>query len=196
MKYESKSLGNNKSKNAKIFDNNLFANVKLSNFSNSKIKMKIRKAKLLDSNDIFAWRNDPHTRAMFFSTKNIDEEEHTKWYDQNLLNPLVTIYIGELKDVKVGVCRFDYEPARNSAEVSINLNPLMRGKNLSFDFLKKAINQFQQTFDYSLVAKIKKSNKSSLKLFNKCGFINTNSDSDSDSDNDYYFFVLNNNQSN
>jgi L-amino acid N-acyltransferase YncA len=63
-----------------------------------------------------------------------------------------------------------------SAEVSINLNPTMRGKNLSYQLLSDSIKTFKKTNQISLTATIKKENKASLIIFKKCSFSIVNED--------------------
>jgi len=88
--------------------------------------MKIKEADNSDSLDVFEWRNDPISCQMFISNNKVTLEEHKKWYESSLTNPLRKIYIGILTDEKVGICRFDIDAKMTSAEVSINLNPTMR----------------------------------------------------------------------
>ena len=58
----------------------------------------------------------------------------------------------------------------NSSEVSINLNPIMRGRNISFALLSGAIETYKKNNLVELHAKIKKENVVSLKIFQKCKF--------------------------
>ena len=57
------------------------------------------------------------------------------------------------------------------AETSINLNPAMRGKNLSVSLLNLTIKKFLKKHTFTLNASIKKNNNKSISLFKKCGFI-------------------------
>ena len=132
--------------------------------------MKIKEADNSDSLDVFEWRNDPISCQMFISNNKVTLEEHKKWYESSLTNPLRKIYIGILTDEKVGICRFDIDSKMTSAEVSINLNPTMRGKNLSYQLLSDSIKTFKKTNQISLTATIKKENKASLIIFQKCSF--------------------------
>ena len=80
------------------------------------------------------------------------------------------MYIGELNNLKVGICRFDFEPESNSSIVSINLNPIFRGQGLSFYLLNNAIERYKDSNGSLLKAIIKKNNFSSIKIFEKCKF--------------------------
>ena len=147
--------------------------------------MKIKDADNSDSFDIFKWRNDPISCQMFVSNKKVTLEEHKKWIESSLSNPLRKIYIGILKDEKVGICRFDIDSKLTSAEVSINLNPNMRGKNLSYQLLSESIKTYKKTNQIRLTATIKKENKASLIIFQKCSF------SIVDQDGSYYHLMNN-----
>jgi L-amino acid N-acyltransferase YncA len=120
--------------------------------------------------DLFLWRNDPISRKMSINDDIVNLDEHKKWYNNSLRSPFRKIYIGTLKKKKVGMCRFDSNKSMTSAEVSINLNPAMRDKNLSYDLLSNSIKIFKKNNESKLTAIIKKENKSSLKIFKKCSF--------------------------
>jgi L-amino acid N-acyltransferase YncA len=132
--------------------------------------MKIKDADNSDSLDVFEWRNDPISCEMFTSNRKITLEEHKNWFKKSLENPLRKIYIGILKNEKVGICRFDVNSKMTDAEVSINLNPIMRGKNLSYELLSDSIEAYKKNHQIKLIAKIKKENKVSLIIFQKCSF--------------------------
>jgi L-amino acid N-acyltransferase YncA len=139
--------------------------------------MKIKYVDIGDSPDIFEWRNDPISCQMFVSNRKVTLAEHKKWFEGSLINPLRKIYIGILKDDKVGICRFDSDSKMTSAEVSINLNPTMRGKNLSYKLLSDSIKIYKKTNPIRLTATIKKENKASLIIFQKCNFLIVDEDS-------------------
>ena len=147
--------------------------------------MKIKDADNTHLLDIFEWRNDPISCQMFVSNKKVTLDEHKKWFESSLKNPLRKIYIGILKDEKVGICRFDIDSKLTSAEVSINLNPTMRGKNLSYQLLSDSIEIFKKIYLIKITATIKKGNKASLKIFQKCSF------SIVDEDGSYYHLMKN-----
>lgn len=148
---------------------------KLKNF------LKIREVDKEDLEEVLEWRNDIHTRKMFIEQNIISIDNHKIWFENNLSNPLVYMYLGYIENQKIGFCKFELDTFENSAEISINLNPKMRGKNLSYSFLKVAIKTFLGIKKIDLNAKIKKINKASLSIFDKCKFIVK------DSDNDFFY---------
>lgn len=131
----------------------------------------LRLAKRDDSNDIFAWRNDEHTRVMSITTEIVKREDHEKWFIASLRNVNRVLLIGEKGNSKIGVCRFDYNENNQKTTVSINLNPGMRGKNLGMTLLRNAINFYRKNNQSELNATIKKENIASIKCFEKTGFV-------------------------
>ena len=142
--------------------------------------MIIQKITKKDSLDIWLWRNDK--KSIFFSKnkKKITLEAHNKWFKKNLKNKKIKFYIGYLvkrnQKKKVGVVRFNVKS--KYALVSINLNPDMRGKGLSYILLRSAIKSFQKFKKIKLIAEIKKNNLASVNSFLK---------------NDFYFLKSKNN---
>jgi L-amino acid N-acyltransferase YncA len=134
--------------------------------------MVIQKITQKDLLDIWLWRNDK--KSIFFSKnkKKITLEAHSKWFEKNLKNKKIKFYIGYLikknKSQKVGVVRFNIKS--KYALVSINLNPVMRSKGLSYILLATAIKKFLKFKKIKLVAEIKKNNFNSIKCFLKNRF--------------------------
>ena len=132
--------------------------------------MIIREASIYDCKDLFEWRNDALTMSMSLDSTPILYENHKKWFTKSLLLKSRYIYIGELNEKKVGVCRFDILDAKIISEVSINLNSHFRGQGVSFELLEGAIKKFKASHSLDILAKIKRVNKASLKIFKKSGF--------------------------
>jgi len=120
--------------------------------------MIIRRIIKKDSLDILLWRNDK--KSIYFSKnkKKITLENHNKWFEKNFNNRKIKFYIGYIvkknQRKKVGVVRFDIKSKH--ALVSINLNPLMRGQNLSYILLASGIKKFLKFKKKKLIAEIKK----------------------------------------
>ena len=133
------------------------------------IIQKITKKDLLD---IWLWRND--NKSIFFSKnkKKITLEAHSKRCKKNINNKKIKFYIGYFvkrnQKKKIGVVRFNIK--RKFALVSINLNPSMRGKSLSYILLSGAIKKFFKFKKIKLIAEIKKNNLASIKCFLKNRF--------------------------
>ena len=125
-----------------------------------------------DSKDIWEWRNDELTKKMSIATDGVSWETHKGWYEKSLVNPNRYLYLGFVNDSeKIGMCRFDVEANANIAEVSINVNPIHRGKKLSSQLLARCISAFFEEQSLVLSATIKKVNIGSIKCFESNGFV-------------------------
>jgi RimJ/RimL family protein N-acetyltransferase len=133
--------------------------------------MQIKVADFEDIYDIFEWRNDPLTLAMFINENKVSWKEHEEWFKNMLENSTKKLYIGTIDNQKIGICRFDYDKFSTSSEISINMNPLMRGKKISFQFLNEAIKKYKEINNSTLKATVKRENFASIKIFKKSAFI-------------------------
>ena len=135
--------------------------------------MKIRKAIIDDSNDILEWRNDPSTRQMSFDSDVVTFSTHNKWFENSLHNKNRYLLIVEEERRKISVVRFDIKKEKSTAEISINFNPLERGKRFSSTVISKSISYFNIINNKrikTIIAKIKENNIASKRSFMKCGF--------------------------
>ena len=125
-----------------------------------------------DSGDIWSWRNDFSTRANSLNQEFIPWDSHQKWFREILGNKINFVYIGEIREEKIGMCRFSLQENSKHFEVSINLNPQFRGQQLSKEFLEGCIYRLFsiEGIPRSLVATIRETNLPSMKLFKSLGF--------------------------
>jgi L-amino acid N-acyltransferase YncA len=125
-----------------------------------------------DSRSVWEWRNDPQTREMFVTSEPVVWEEHVAWYQKALRDSDCYLFLGVCGEFgKVGVCRFDVDRDRRLARVSINLNPVFRGRGVSSRLLEEAILKFREFEECDLVAEIKNKNMASLRCFEKNKFL-------------------------
>jgi RimJ/RimL family protein N-acetyltransferase len=133
----------------------------------------LRVADARDAPQVFAWRNDPHTRAASVATGEIGWDEHEAWFARSLEASHRTLYVAEDPDADgagVGMVRFDHDDA-DTAEVSINLNPAYRGRGLGLQVLTSAIAMYDDAMGgLALIATIRGSNAASIRLFEAAGF--------------------------
>ena len=138
----------------------------------------IRLAVVEDSPLLYAWRNDPASRAASSSTREVPWNEHEAWLARVLESGDHRLYLAELADpgagdTAVGTVRFDVRPDGASADVSINLNPDFRGMGLGLPVLSAAIATFDESGDEPLAlhAVIRPANDASIRLFAATGFV-------------------------
>jgi len=146
----------------------------------------VRRTSESDAQSLFDWRNDEKTRAASVSNNILGWDEHSEWLDGVLRDPRRFLYVVEddlvTPDSRVAVCRFDLSDDASSAEVSINLNPAVRGKGMARQILAEAIAQFHGDCvdGLPLTATIRPSNLASIRIFTSLGFVRSGADSEFD----------------
>lgn len=138
--------------------------------------MLIRQADIDDKYDLLEWRNHPKTRAMFFEQTIVAPEEHDDWFHKVIASNDQFLFVGVEQSDKIGVVRVDFNRNQNTAEISININPDFRGAGYSKILLASAILSFLENHSATLVAKVKRENIPSLKLFRGLGFSDRSED--------------------
>lgn len=150
-------------KNAKLEKDVIKASVEI------KRKISLRKVKLSDCREIWKWRNDPQTRSMFINKDFILYDDHLKWFKSKLGNKNCYFYIGEFFGINAGIVRIDL--VKGVGDISININPKLRGMSLSETLLNDAIKTFNlEKQNCLLTANINKKNQASIKIFTSLGF--------------------------
>lgn len=130
-----------------------------------KKNLQLRKADVGDCYRIFEIANDDEVRKASFNSEKIPLENHRKWFE-NIIDDEDTIFlVAEYEDDLIGQVRFDLED--DGAIVSISLNKKYRGLNIS-RFLLLEASRFAGLDN--MVAYIKKENRASISLFERCGF--------------------------
>ena len=128
----------------------------------------IKKAENSDTKDIFNWRNDKQTISMFKNNNIVSWNEHCLWFKKKIKDKSCLLLIGEKASIKIGVIRFDI--LRDHSAISINLNPVCRGKKYSKTFLVMGCNYYFSLFNLKIISEIKKVNLSSINIFKSVGF--------------------------
>ncbi len=128
------------------------------------MEVMLRKAEENDCTLLFQWR-DEATIANSAQPRTFTFEEHEAWFQSKLKDDSNDIFIGEFGPGKpFGVIRFDQMV--DGAEVSINIDPNLRGKGLGKKLLQVAIKEERCT----LFATIRAKNVASLIIFLASGF--------------------------
>ncbi len=135
--------------------------------------IKLRNVVLFDSYDIWKWRNDRKSRKNFRKSNYVEWKDHSKWFEDTIKEKRTVLFLAYniISNTKIGVIRFDFDKSKNEAEVSININPLMRRKGYSYQLLNSSIQRFLINNFCKIFAEIKSSNISSIKSFTKVGFV-------------------------
>lgn len=124
-----------------------------------------------DCRFLWQWRNDPEARKYFTNTEYVPYPEHKDWFEASLRNRDRHIFIVFQKNTRVGMVRFDVEPAARRANIHINISQGHRNQGLGREVLKKARRYAFDNLEIdSIIARIKKGNEASIKAFTYTGF--------------------------
>jgi RimJ/RimL family protein N-acetyltransferase len=108
------------------------------------------------------------------NTDPISADAHDVWFQTVLENPDRYLYIGELDGLPIGQVRFDPVDSQHLDsifEVSISLDPDMRGKGLAVPLLLAAEETFTNSFRAAaLHAYVNPDNAASQGLFQSAGY--------------------------
>ena len=137
---------------------------------NCKTKLKLRCANINDEELILNWANDPLVRANAFNSRTITKKKHKIWFYSRINNlKNCIIFILETKE-KVPIGQVRFEKKHRKFYINYSLDTFARGKNIARKLLKISIRKFKKNRKTTLVAKVKKDNISSCKVFKKIGF--------------------------
>lgn len=124
-----------------------------------------------DSLLLWQWRMDPLTRQMSLSTDLIPWESHQRWYAKAIADPQKVLLIAAVSGVPACMVRFDLL-GTDAAEISINLNPVLRGQGQGKPVLAAACAYgFGPLKLGRIAAQIRSGNVRSIKIFEATGFI-------------------------
>lgn len=131
------------------------------------MNIKIRNFNLGDTKFVWMLRNDFSSRKMSINSSYINYKNHLHWI-KKYKNKENKIFIGFIKkrNDRIGYVRFDANGLLT--EVSICLSKKYRNKLLSDKFLFEAEKKLHK--DTILIAKVRKNNKASIKLFSKLNY--------------------------
>ena len=123
-----------------------------------------------DALDVLAWRNDPLAVAMSKTPGAVEETGHLAWFAKAVKDPRRALFIAVEDGRNLGMVRFDKPD--DTWLVSINMAPEARGKGYGRAVLTEAIAMLRASNGpCRLSAEIKDSNATSLRLFERCGFV-------------------------
>ena len=136
----------------------------------SKDRLFLRAANINDRYLIWKWANDPVTRAQSFTSEYIPWEHHKLWFESNLSNSNLFIYIAiNESDLAIGLIR--YQKKGKDAIVSITVAPEQRGKGYGSAIIELGTHEMLRVSDVDAIhAYLKPNNKASRRAFVEAGF--------------------------
>ena len=143
----------------------------LENYDKESHSITIRLADIQDCRDVWEWWNDSVSRHMMHKSGLVGWDVHQAWYKKMLEDTGRTAFVGLFDSRKIGIVRFDLQKD-SIYDISINLNPELRGKGYGLLLLKEAIANFKKTHKVKIIfAMTKKINIPAIKTFEKAGFV-------------------------
>lgn len=138
----------------------------------------MRDVTVQDSPDLLAWRNEIDVRKFSRNQREISELVHRNWLVNRLDRlPGEPFWAFENGAEKIGFIRFEFNPILNHHEISISVNPSLRGRGYGRVILNHAIEKFWEAGSaQSLYAEIHRENEVSKSLFVASGFMEFGSD--------------------
>jgi RimJ/RimL family protein N-acetyltransferase len=139
---------------------------------NLAVPLSVRPAVLEDRELLFAWANDPLTRAQSFSPAVIPWDTHCAWLASVLDDPgrLLYVVVGAA-DEPVGQVRFD-GCGSGEAVISISLAPAWRGRGLAASAIRLAMDRARRDAGIVKVhAFIRPGNRVSRQAFARAGYL-------------------------
>ncbi len=128
--------------------------------------------RLLEKNDIdfiFNLNNEPLVRANSFNTELTTYKDHKEWFKSQLINNKSLFYIILFNSVPIGQVRFTIK--YDYSVISVSISDEFRGKGYAFKSLELVIIEYFNKINKPIYAYIKKSNFTSVRLFEKLGFV-------------------------
>ena len=135
---------------------------------NSVLSIEIREAEESDARLIFNWSNDPLVRAQSFYPNAIEFENHENWFKKKLQNNNSLLLINKFDGSDIGLVRFEVE--KHKCTVGILIDEKFRGKGFASLMLINSSKYYFKRFSTPIFAHIKKSNKASIRSFEKAGY--------------------------
>lgn len=132
----------------------------------------LRRATAADVDRVFAWANDPVTRAVSFASAAIPYPEHVAWFERQLGDRDRNLLIAEHHGQPIAVVRLDRLVEHDEmCVVSINVAPEARGRGLGAAALAAATRHADALGFSRIRALIRPDNHASVRAFVRAGYV-------------------------
>ena len=136
------------------------------------MKITFRNANFEDASLLYFWRNSPEARNFSQKSEPITLNEHTEWLSSRLLRISEEPFLIFFWDQNpVGSIRLEFESNKSEKFfISIFVDPAYQGMGIGEKILEITCEKYLSVDEATIIAKVKKSNLVSKKLFIKAGF--------------------------
>lgn len=130
----------------------------------------LRLVKEEDKELLLEWANDSLVRMNSFNTRQIEREEHEKWFRRLMQSADEALYIYVVNDIEVGQVRITLE--KNTAEIHYSVCREMRNKGLAKRMLNLLKDELRANYPdvVQITAKVKSNNEASKHALMGMGF--------------------------
>jgi UDP-2,4-diacetamido-2,4,6-trideoxy-beta-L-altropyranose hydrolase len=135
--------------------------------------LQVRPARQADGELLHRWRNHLSTRMMSVDSREIEMEEHLRWFARALQVESRQLLIAQVGNIAVGSIRFD-RLADGAQEVSLYLDPALHGLRLGTWLLARGERYISDSVgtQVTFVATVLPENLGSRRLFAASGYHN------------------------
>lgn len=138
--------------------------------------MTLRPATPEDVDLVFAWANDPVTRAASFRAAPIDYEAHVAWFARALASEGRHLFVALRGARPVAFVRLERSEGRPSTlVVSLNVAPEARGEGVGVAALRAADDEARALSATTILALIREENEASRRTFARAGYVDCGS---------------------
>jgi spore coat polysaccharide biosynthesis protein SpsF len=133
--------------------------------------IRFRKANSGDVELFFNWANDSLVRNNSYRKEQVIYEEHVKWFENQIYNNdnYFYVFIDDL-NLPIGQVRIN-KLEENKAVIGLMIDVKFRGRGFAKEMIKISSDDFLITnINYTILAYIFTSNKSSYKSFKQAGY--------------------------
>ena len=123
-----------------------------------------------DKELLLQWRNEPTTWRCCIQCRPVTAQEHENWFEGIWTRDDVKLFILLYNGTPVGQIRYDLQ--KLESKVSLTVSPNYRGKGVGVEgLLRTSAEMFKVTAITQVVALVRNDNISSLRCFEKVGFL-------------------------
>jgi UDP-2,4-diacetamido-2,4,6-trideoxy-beta-L-altropyranose hydrolase len=141
--------------------------------------LEVREVTERDSAMLFEWANDSQTRSNSFTREMIAWSDHQIWLASKLGSPTDFLFLVTDGETPLGHVRFSIQS--ETAEISVNLNPAIRGRRFGARVIRAGVTKFRFVGPRGVTeihARIRRENTASRKAFDTAGFVFRENDDD------------------
>lgn len=131
--------------------------------------LRLRPAQAADAELLWAWANDPVTRAASFDPEPIPWPDHERWLDGRLADPTSPLFVAETEGgAPVGLVRFD--ASEEGLEIGVTVAPAARGAGVAATLVLAGCVRMASRGAATVHAHVRPDNARSLAAFRSAGF--------------------------